>query len=239
MLRRLKAFGFVTGLALVVSAGFASASTSTGTTDPVSEPAVATADPAPRAPGPDGILPCAKRRVVLTAAYRQRNTVRFEGVTRFSLRGEEVKIRTRGRTIASAKVLPDGTFWAHAVDPESSFGGRTRFQAVAGGHRSWTRRLGQSVTIQERSPLGSEPNGKYPQITVSVRAGGVPDLVLTRQYGCRKRDARALRVTSTLPDGEAVVPLTRPAKGEPYAIYRLVAQGGSLVSSPLVVRPAR
>jgi len=198
-----------------------------------------TANLEPRAPGPEGILPCADRPLVLTAAYRQGSSIRFEGVARFSLRGETVKIRTGGRTVAEAEVLLDGTFWGRAADAEGDFGGRTRFQAIANGHRSWTRRLGQSVTVNQRSPWGSRLTGENQRITVSVRAGGVPDLVLTRQFGCRKREARALRLTSTLPDGQAVVPLPRPARGEPYAIYRLVAQGGSLVSSPLVVRPAR
>ena len=91
-----------------------------------------------------------------TSVYRHRNRLRFEGVARFSLRGETVRIRSRGKRVATAQVRPDGTWWASAADPGQVFRGRSEFTALVEGRRSWPRRLGQAVAVL-KTPPGPKP----------------------------------------------------------------------------------
>ncbi len=193
-----------------------------------------------RAPQPSGILPCAKRRVVLTNVYRHRNRLRFEGVARFSLRGETVRIRSRGKRVATAQVRPDGTWWASAADPGQVFRGRSEFTALVQGRRSWPRRLGQAVAVLNRTPPGPKAKSARPRVKALVaRTGGISRVVLARQTGCRKQIAVAVMQMGSAPDGKVRVRIPRPSKGQPYAIYRLRTRGGNVVSPPIVVRPAR
>ncbi len=193
-----------------------------------------------RAPQPSGILPCAKRRVVLTNVYRHRNRLRFEGVARFSLRGETVRIRSRGKRVTTAQVRRDGTWWTSAADPGRKFGGRSEFTARVQGRRSWPRRLGQAVAVHNRTPPGSKAKGARSRVKAFIAgADGINRVVLARQTGCRKQIAVAVMQMGSAPDGKVRVRLPRPSKGQPYAIYRLRTRGGNVVSPPIVVRPKR
>ncbi len=188
-----------------------------------------------RPPAPKGILPCADRRLVLTAAYRFRDSIRFEGVARFALRGRRIKIKTGGDVISQTTVRPDGTFWAGARDGADRFRGRTRFRAVAGKARSWPRRLGQAIRIVRRSPRGTSRRGNAPRIEVALKRPGHRAVQLVRQVGCRKHRAKILKMTATSLRGRVSVGLPRPGKGRPYAIYRLRSKSVG-TSSPIVVR---
>jgi hypothetical protein len=189
------------------------------------------------APEPAGILPCAGRSVVLTMAYRSGKSMEFEGVARYSLRGETVRIQTGGRVVASAEVESDGTFWTSARDPRGQFGGRTEFTARIGSAESWPRRVGQAVTVTGRSPGGQ--SRAAPRITVRglLRELGIRRVVLARQVGCRKQEVVAVRQVGSARSGTFAMNIPRPDTGEPYAIYRLLTGSGIEVSPPIVVRP--
>lgn len=190
-------------------------------------------------PGPEGILPCAHRRVVLAAVYRRDGALRFEGAARYSLRGEEVRIWSGGERLASATVQSDGTFWGNVALGARKVPGRTRFQARVAGHRSWPRRLAQAIQVVKRTPRGARRDGQRPGVAARIDTGGIHRVQLVRQVGCHKEEAIPVKQLGSEPDGSFRVAMPRPAKSRPYTIYRLRIDGGLKVSPPIVVRSAR
>lgn len=188
------------------------------------------------APGPEGILPCADRSVVLTMAYRSGDRVKFEGVAKYSLRGKTVRIRTGGRVVATALVGSDGTYWTSMRDPRRELGGRTEFIATIGGAESWSRRLGQAVTVTGRSPDGASRSDSRITVRGMLRSTGVRRVVLAKQVGCSKQKVMAIHQIGSARSGAFSIGITRPDRAEPYAIYRLLAGSGEQVSPPIVVR---
>jgi hypothetical protein len=188
------------------------------------------------APGPAGILPCAERSVVLTMAYRSGDRVNFEGVARYSLRGEIVSIRTGRRTVATAKVGSDGTYWTSLRDPRREIGPRTRFIARIGGADSWPRRVGQVVTVTGRSPGGASRDGSRITVEGLLSDAGMREVVLAKQVGCTKQKVVAIRQIGSARSGAFAIGINRPERAEPYAIYRLLTENGTEVSPPILVR---
>jgi hypothetical protein len=188
------------------------------------------------APGPEGILPCADRSVVLTMAYRDGDRMNFEGVAKYSLRGETVRIRTGGRVVATAKVGSDGTYWTSMRDPQDEYGGRTRFTASIGSAESWPRRVGQAVAVTGRSPGGASRSGSRITVRGLLRDAGMRQVVLAQQVGCRKQKVMAIRQIGSARSGAFAIEINRPDRAEPYAIYRLLAENGTEVSPPILVR---
>jgi hypothetical protein len=190
------------------------------------------------APGPEGILPCAGRKVVLTNAYRDGDYVKFEGVARYSLRGRGVTVLIGGRVLAKAKVGPDGTWWASYGDPARELGADSRFVAKVGDSSSWLRRLGQAVELTGRSPSGAARDGGRVWVDGVLNRTGSYRVVLTRQVGCTRKKTIALKQLGSAGSGRFRLSVPRPDAGEPYEIYRLEAYGDTAVSPPIIVRPA-
>lgn len=210
--------------------------TGTGSFGPSEGALVQTLDSPP--PSPNGILPCSNRRIVLTSAYRSGNSVRFEGVARYSLLGLRVQIRQDGHLVALTNVRSDGTFWASAPDPSGRrFKGTDVFQARVNGHRSWNRRLAQPVSIRKRLTPGTKRRGGA-RVRIETTGHVRSRLTVVRQTGCRKVLAKPIKRVVTSREGIQVLNLPRPAKGTPYAIYRVRATGGR-ISSPIIVRSPR
>ena len=186
------------------------------------------------------VLPCVKREVVLTAVYVRGSSLRFEGVARPSLAGQQVRFESYGQELRTtpATVLPDGTFWAtFRMHPALVLFGTMKFRAIVGEHASRPRRLAQAVDILGRVPSQNRSLTADPLIEVKVDGGLQRDVVVGRQVGCTKDKLQRVHTVFTRGDGTALIRLPRPAAGEPFAVYRLRTGDRERVSSPIVVRP--
>jgi len=179
------------------------------------------------------VLPCG-RAVILTTVYRADGLIRFEGVVEDGLRGRSIRIeRDTGATVARAIAGRDGTFRAQAPTAGRRYTWLSRFFAIVGGERSRKRRLGQAVALRARAP------GAPGRIRITVKTSGDrPDrIVVGPQTGCTRYEVEPRFKLGTNRVGVARFSLPRPAKGEPYAIYRASTTDGVKISPPLLVRP--
>jgi hypothetical protein len=175
--------------------------------------------------------------VVLTAAYRTGGRLRFEGVVKDGFVGESVRIeRQNGETVARTEVERDGTFWALASSRDAGYTWLSRFTAFVTGAASRPRRLGQAVAIRDRDA----PAGRSARTMIKVKlSGGIPDrIVIGRQVGCTRYDVVSHVRMRTDRAGVAEFSLPRPAKGDPFSIYRVSTTDGWKISPPIVVEPS-
>lgn len=196
-------------------------------------------------PGSTAVLPC-KRDLALTAIYRVNGLIRFEGVADRSLAGKSVRIHEYkgGPVVATTRVSRDGTWWTNSELDGAEYTWLSKFVARSGGEKTRWRRLGQAVGIRGREPVAESARGTRSgssgrtRIKLKVSGDSPEKLIVGVQTGCSRYEVASKFSLRTNSEGAASISLPRPAKGDPFAIYRVRTDDGVKISPPIVIKPS-
>ena len=195
----------------------------------VQRPADCPAPPAPASPRSEVLadaaallLACSDRRIVLEDVYPEGRRVRLIGVADKQFAGKTVSLvfAATGKTVARAKVQPDGSFSASAPLPAAKLrnSNKARYQAQIGAQRSLNLKLARRLLVTSVKAAGG-------MVTIKGRvvgplAASAKDRVIALQQvlACSKTK----RIATLKPRANGSFAVTVPAPvGQRAAVYRL------------------
>lgn len=188
----------------------------------------------------DLALECTTRSLVLVDVLRQGNRVKLLGAADRKLAGRTVSLRlaAQNRTVATAKIAPDGSFSALAPLPPKAIRSTNaaRYQAVLGTEKSLDLKLERRMIVSSLSAEGGK-------VTIAGRvtlplSKPTSSITLTRRVSCKRSEV----VKRFLPKADGTFSVTVPApSGEAAAVYRLATRVRrtvrSMTTSPTFTLP--
>ena len=195
----------------------------------VQRPADCPAPPAPASPRSEVLadaaallLACSDRRIVLEDVYPEGRRVRLIGVADKQFAGKTVSLvfAATGKTVARAKVQPDGSFSASAPLPAAKLrnSNKARYQAQIGAQRSLNLKLARRLLVTSVKAAGG-------MVTIKGRvvgplAASAKDRVIALQQVLACSKTKRIAVLKPRANGSFAVTVPAPA-GQRAAVYRL------------------
>lgn len=176
--------------------------------------------PAPDATAASLALECTSRSLVLVDVLEQNGRVKLLGAADRKLVGRTVDLRlaATGKVVATAKVLPDGSFSATAPLPAKKIRGtnKARYQARVGSEKSLDLKLSRRMVVTSLTSAGGVVTIRG-RVTLPL-AKPLASITLSRRVSCKRNEV--VKRFKPRRDGTFTVTAAAP-EGASAAVYRL------------------